>query len=800
MLSLIQRYGPIVLISAINVLVMPIAQAQVIPDATLATTVSSPNNLNFTIDDGSRSGANLFHSFSEFSIPTGGSALFNNAADVQNIFSRVTGGNVSSIDGLIQTQGRASLFLLNPNGIVFGPNARLNLGGSFLGTTASSIQFADGVEFSAVNPTPLLTMSVPIGLQIGQNPGTIQNRANQPSLFPFAPFIPGGLQVQPGKSLMLLGGDVVFDGGAVTALNGQIEVGAVGANSFVGLVPRDFGFELNYDRVPTFQDVRLQGLSALDARDGGVQVRGRQISLLNGSHILTNLLQATASPGINLQATAAINLSGFTPVVTDYGPLDVPTYLSSETTQDPAGRGGNIALTAPTITIADRATVVSTTVMGQGGNVQIQANQLNLNNGYAYSGVFGAGHGGNVLLQVNQLNVFNAGQVGAATYGDGNSGNFTIQANDVQVSGVKLFEGVPVPFPSVLFTTTADGTGNGGTLSIQTDRLRVTDGGIVAATTFGRGNAGNLIIQASDSVELAQANPLSVYPTGLVADAALAPGRPQDLAGNAGNIQVSTGRLLIESGGAIAVGNPGSGDSGSLTIDTRSVTLNAGTLNAAIASGKKGNITIKTDVLLMRNGSNITTNASSQANGGDISINAPIILGLENSDIVANAVAGQGGNIQITTQRLLGLNYRDQLTSDNDITASSEFGLNGAVAVNTIGVDPNSGLITLPVDIVDPSQKIAAGCTSSQTGRFVVTGRGGMPVNPSHTTLADRPWQDLRDQTRSTAMIAADSNRTTPVLVEATAWQRNAQNQPELIASSQANDRSPSDSITCAGQ
>jgi filamentous hemagglutinin family protein len=154
------------------------AQAQVIPDNSLGTTVTG--NPNFIINGGPRpsNGPNLFHSFSQFSVPTGGSASFNNAPDVVNIFSRITGGRASNIDGILRANGSANVFLLNPAGIIFGPNAQLNIGGSLIGTTASSIKFADGSEFSATPAAapPLLTISVPLGLQMGS--GTIPPNAN----------------------------------------------------------------------------------------------------------------------------------------------------------------------------------------------------------------------------------------------------------------------------------------------------------------------------------------------------------------------------------------------------------------------------------------------------------------------------------------------------------------------------------------------------------------------------------------------------------------------------------------------
>jgi filamentous hemagglutinin family protein len=163
-----------------SLFVAMLASAQITPDGTLPTEINQQGNL-WEITGGGKAGNNLFHSFKDFSVPTDNEAFFNNAPDVVNILNRVTGGNISNIDGLLRANGRANLFLINPAGIIFGENARLDLGGSFYGSTADGLLFDDGTEFSATDTqtTPILTVNAPIGLNLrGNNSATITNQGN----------------------------------------------------------------------------------------------------------------------------------------------------------------------------------------------------------------------------------------------------------------------------------------------------------------------------------------------------------------------------------------------------------------------------------------------------------------------------------------------------------------------------------------------------------------------------------------------------------------------------------------------
>jgi large exoprotein involved in heme utilization and adhesion len=357
-----------------------------------------------------------------------------------------------------------------------------------------------------------------------------------------------------------------------------------------------------------------------------------------------------------------------------------------------------------------------------------------------------------------------------------------------------------------LFAGTEPGSkGDAGNLTIETSSLIVQDGAEAQATTLGEGDAGNLIVKASQSVELIGKTPDGLFSSRLLAGAGLE-GFWKEAQGQGGDLRIETGQLIVRDGAGVTVSSTSTASdakgAGSLQIQARTIRLdNQATITAETASGQGGDINLQAqELLLLRRNSNISSTAGTAKAGGDggnITINnTPFIVAVpgENSDITANAFEGSGGLIQIKATQVFGLERREQLTPLSDITAFSEQNpeLNGVVEINTADVDPSGGLVTLPAKLVDASELIASGCgapSRQSPSEFIVTGRGGLPSNPSDTLSSDTVWSDLRPHTQqaqnrtSSESATQQTLPTAPQLVEAQGWVINNKGEVVLTAS-----------------
>ena len=613
------------------------AWGQIQSDNTLSgerSLVTSPNGLNFQIDGGATRGTNLFHSFAQFSVPTGGSALFNNAANIQNIFSRVTGGSISNIDGLIGANGTANLFLLNPNGVIFGPNASLKVGGSFLASTASAIAFANGSQFSAIAPQApaLLTINVPVGLQFGGNPGRILVQGDgqgQRDVVANSPLIDtsAGLHVESDRTLALVGGEVDLEGATLKTAGGRIELGSVAGNSLVRLTPTSKGFSLGYDQVSNFGDIQLSQKAAVDASGeggGDVQVQGDHVILTDASAIQASTLRSQPGGSLVVNARSSVEVIAGNAA---------PGYFSSlfgGAFPGATGAGGDLTINTGTLLVQGGSQLSASTFgEGKGGNLTVNASQTvqligTSADGSVRSGLFARANGttgaaGDLTINTGTLLVQGGADASAGTRSAGNGGNLTVNASrGVQLIGTASDDSSR---PSVLSVQASSGsTGAAGILTINTPTLQVQDGAEVAAGTFGQGYGGSLTVNATQGVELIGVSADGQQSSGLFSVAN--PGST----GAAGNLTINTGSLQVRDGAAVSVATYGKGNAGNLTINaTDSVQAIGSSLNGPSAlstsaeqnsTGRAGDLLINTGELQVRDGAVVSASTAGAGKGG----------------------------------------------------------------------------------------------------------------------------------------------------------------------------------------
>lgn len=702
-----------------------LSQAQITSDGTLSTEVTASDSTNFTIRGGHRSEGNLFHSFNEFSVPSQGSAIFDNALDVQNIISRVTGRSISEIDGLIKVNGGANLFLINPNGIIFNANAHLDIGGSFIASSAESLIFADRTEFSTKNTStiPTLTITVPIGLQYGANPGSIVNRSN----FQTPGLPPAGLQVQSGKTLALVGGNITLENSFLTTYGGRIELGSVWSNNFVSLKPILEGWELGYEKVKFFQNIELFN-SKVDTTDyinglasGATNLSGKEILITGDSDIIVNNFDR---PGKNI----FINASNYLEISHKSSLVNIT--LGSE-------KAGDLIIKTKRLLVKEETVVLaSTESQGSVGNIIINSSEsIQIDGGLSQAitristqaSSNSQGNAGDISITTRKLILERGGRISASTFGTGDGGNLFVNASElVELTG-KNINGTR---SSSLFASSENtNSGKAGNITITTGKLIVwEDAEISIDSKAKKQEAGNLEVIAG-SMQLRDGGQLVA----------------ESNSGNGGNITLKIANNLLMSNGSKISTDAGTektfGDGGNITID-----LADGVLFAVPPDATTGD-----------------------------------------SNITANAFEGSGGQIDIKALGIIGIAQQaEDIVGRNDITASSEFGEAGSINIDTTRVDLNK----VPAPIAPITTEVTQVCQIDRDkaqSQFILTGRGGLPPNPKEVLSNDAvqvDWVSLNRNSENApvSVTISDSPKNSENIVEATRWAINSQGKVILTA------------------
>ena len=662
--------------------------AQVTPDQTLEkeNSVVTPVDPNVDrIDGGAVRGSNLFHSFKDFNVGGRRRVDFANPAGVENIFSRVTGGNRSEILGTLGVLGNANLFLLNPNGIIFGSNAQLDIRGSFVGTTAESIKFADESFFSASNPqeVPLLKISIPIGLQIPQNPGKITIKGDghnltyevEKSTFATIQDDVPGLQTPTGKILALVGGDIALEGGNLRAESGRIELGSVASPGLVNIIQNNSGFTFGYSGIEDFGNIQLSQKASVDASgDGGgsIQVQSKRLSLKDGSSILS--ITSGTKPGGNftVNATESVELIGES--------VD-GNYASSLLTESQgAGTSGNLTVNTGKLTTTDGA-YLSTfiTSSGNGGNLTVKASDsielLGRGENTFESGLYtgassgSSGNAGELKVETGNLTVKDNATVFANSSGLGDSGDIFIQAFDrVAVSNARIVS-------SAINAQQA----SAGDITVNTDSLFLTNGGNISSDILfdenfaGEGYGGNITINARDQVNLDGISNINFQPKRSGITTVLSRGK-----GRSGNIEVNTGKLSVINGAELSTFSFGTGNAGNITINAKDTI----TFDGFGIDGK--------DDFLLPSSANSFYFGDTVGNGGDISVTGKALFLTNGGLFNANNIAqGNGGNIY--------LDIHDKVTIDgvssNGITTGLPSNLSTLANTNAGNIEIKTGTL-----------------------------------------------------------------------------------------------------------
>ncbi|MBP0017767.1 MAG: filamentous hemagglutinin N-terminal domain-containing protein [Cyanobacteria bacterium SBLK] len=771
------------------------AQAQIVPDGTLGGESSQLNphvdlngQLVDLIEGGAIRGNNLFHSFLEFNVNEGQRAYFSNPTDIFNIFSRVTGGHPSQILGTLGVNGGANLFLLNPNGILFGAHARLDIRGSFVATTADRFMFGNGLEYSAIapqSPSPLLTINITPGLQYGSHGGQITNRGILET---------GGDLLLAGGNLdlqgqLLAGGDLTLRALDVLKIRDRETSAFVAAAGGALLVQGDRAvdiFALNHPDSGLFSGGNMTFRSAnpvggdahywsggnfrIEQLDGSLgdlyspkdpvirttgdvnfdSYLGFSLHIIAGGKVeIPNFIQIIGSDITN-GLTEPITLSDGTSIVIDgknKPTLDIRAGVNPALIGSPSFLSGGVYIPSTPSLVGTPSSAdikIGSTIFYSLSNQRLQGeifltNQykpnnnligdIEINNGIDLGNTLD--DGGNITVDSRRNINFNGSLITSSTVGNAGEIKF-LTDNDISLTGK-------------IESSAVDNAGNisfiaGGDISSHA----------AIESSANGGNAGNINLQSqTGNINILNGEIVSeTFGSGNSGNLKITAGKNFTLtnlaeisartrgAGNAGNVSVNARNILIQDEGTIVANTSSTGSGGDINLTASSINFERGFVFANSVRppfalpdsvGDAGNINFNTQNLTLQNGTFISAFAQSEGRGGNINANvAGGTIKITGADVEGRASGFYLG----TTDRGQGGNFNlntSQLIIEN----------RGLISADTIGPG-NAGNVIINVDnlFLQSGGSISAATTNlGNAGTLKIHASNGIEMDGARSGL-----------------------------------------------------------------
>jgi len=728
---------------------------------------------------GKIAGNNLFHSFKEFNLELREKATFAGPNHIQNIFSRVTGNNLSIINGTISsTIDGANLYFLNPHGIFLGKNAILDISGSLYIGTPQYIKMENGDRFEMNLSNSLISASNPESFGFLEADSGIIHLDHS------------DIHVGLKKNITIISSSIYMNNSIINAPEGDIHLASIASEKEISLFNLSFDYYkdiLNTDQI-LLGNIVIDNNSQIDAgydQCGNIYILGNSVEMINSSILNNsedNIVTGKTVIGakrLSLNDNAIIrnrNISyGINSINEDIIDQGVDIFIY---TKDRISLSNYSSIQTESISFGD------TDLNSHGGNVQVFTNDLRFtNNCKISSGAWGTGKGGDISIIANGDAIFSDYSVLFSDTDTGQAGNIYIDAKNIsfishsgpgtQTSGsgqggyIKLvaselleMKGISSKgYESSITTYTTDQSnqaGDAGNVEIIAKNICFYDGAKIIAGSSGYGQGGDISITASGNINIQGGNNID---TGNLGYASGFYSRSRNI-GNAGKIDIHADSLNIEGQGTISTSTTNTGKAGDIYISVNTLNMNqessvcsestsqenggnAGTINVsaqknininhsnittdAISSGG-GKIDIKTDKQLFANNSQITTSVKKgYGNGGDVTVDGYSVV-LNNSKIQANAEEGDGGAIFIKADQFI-------KSSDTDVEATSKRGNEGSIEIFAPDIDISSSLINFPDNFIDAADWIKTPCfarTTESMSRFIIKNRDALPVSDNN--------------------------------------------------------------------